>query len=59
MRKVYTVLVGTPEKERPVGTLACGDVVVRGCELDLCDPAQKFYWSQRHRLLSFVLLGLN
>jgi len=38
MRKVHTVLVGTPEKERLVCKQACGDVVVRGCELDLCGP---------------------
>jgi len=38
MRKVDTVLVGTPDEERPIGTLAYGDVVVRGCELDLCGP---------------------
>jgi len=33
VRKVHTVLVGTKE-----GTLACGDMVVRGCQQDLCGP---------------------
>ena len=38
LRKMYPVLVGASEKERPVGRLACGDLVARGCELDLCGP---------------------